>query len=629
MATQPNFPCYESVGQTHHRVESCRSRQGRHRCRHRIPNDITLTTSNSHNNTQNSSGYCDVPQNSSGKPEPTSVGIPRKCSQCPAVPDVLLRVGSAAVTPANNSGTSAPAATVNSTADVLTQDLTVAQESVLEQIAKAGAQKPVPHPSVAEREQTGRAARATTPRGKLAAWSPGPDRVDAVSLLLSQETSRVQELVPVRHARMATSAFAFYRGAALVMAADLAPGPRSGLDAQLCGDAHLSNFGLFAAPDRSVIFDVNDFDETNPGPFEWDVKRLATSFILAGRDNKLPDAIGQVAAESACTAYRNSMASYATSREIDIWYDRVDAAGVLESFQQRSPKALTAKAARKAQAILDKSVAKARSRDAWSVIEKITEVVDGQRQFLNQPPLLTRLALDDDTRALVNRIFREYRSTLQEDRQELLKRYEIIDMGHKVVGVGSVGLLAFVLLMRGRDDNDLMVLQVKQAQQSVLEAFTHKSGYTKHGHRVVAGQRLMQAASDSFLGWIDGPGGRSFYVRQLRDMKWSPDPSNLNAERLQRFALICGHTLARAHARSGDAIAISAYLGTSRAFDKAIAAFAVAYADQMESDYAEFTQAIADGHIDAGENANVTAVDMAKAVRTPPIATKATAHDPS
>ena len=248
-------------------------------------------------------------------------------------------------------------------------------------------------------------------------------------------------------------------------------------------------------------------------------------------------------------------------------------------------------------------MAKARLRDAWSAIAKITEVVDGHRQFRHQPPLLARIELSHEAAAIVNAVYREYRATLQDDRQELLKRYEIIDMGHKVVGVGSVGLLAFVLLLRGRDENDLIVLQVKQSQASVLEAYTRKSAYSKHGHRVVTGQRLMQAASDSFLGWIDGPGGRSYYVRQLRDMKWSPDPASLSAERLPRFAVLCGHTLARAHARSGDSIAISSYLGSGRSFDQAVRAFAEAYADQAEQDYAAFQAAIADGRLRAHEDA--------------------------
>ncbi len=462
----------------------------------------------------------------------------------------------------------------------------------------------VAHPTAAERASKGRAAREQTPRAALAEWDPPEHRADPVALLAGQDASRVQQLVPVRHARMAVSAFTFYRGSALVMASDLSVGSRSGLDAQLCGDAHLSNFGLFAAPDRSVIFDVNDFDETHPGPFEWDVKRLAASFALAARDNGLADKVALQGAETAAAAYRESIRNFALKPELAIWYDRVDAAGLDSSVRELSAGARTIRRAdeRVARVTVDQAIAKARTRDAWSAITKITEVVDGHRRFLDQPPLLSRLDVDAEAASMLNALFREYRATLQDDRQELLKRYEIVDFGHKVVGVGSVGLLAFVLLMRGRDDDDLLVLQVKQAQASVLEAYTKKSTYNKHGHRVVTGQRLMQAASDSFLGWIDGPGGRSFYVRQLRDMKWSPDPAILTAERLPRFAALCGHTLARAHARSGDAVAIGAYLGKGRTFDKAIAAFAMTYADQVASDYAAFVAAIAEGDVAAHES---------------------------
>ena len=474
-----------------------------------------------------------------------------------------------------------------------------------QRVAKAAAQKVVAHPSVEERRRKGRVARAETLHEELAVWQPPAGRADPVGLLVGQETSRVQELVPVRHARMATSAFAFYRGAALLMAADLGAMSPSGLQVQLCGDAHLSNFGLFAAPDRSVIFDVNDFDETNPGPFEWDVKRLATSFVLAALDNGLATKAGPAAAEAAAASYRSSMASFANKGELEVWYDRIDVSGAIAAIREfpGNKGKHGAKKEAKEEATIQGAAAKARLRDAWSAIEKITEVVDGRRRFRDQPPLLTRLDLSADIAAVVNAMFREYRATLQDDRQELLKRYEIVDIGHKVVGVGSVGLLAFVLLLRGRDEKDLMVLQTKQAQASVLEAFTHKSAYTKHGHRVVTGQRLMQAASDSFLGWIDGPAGRSFYVRQLRDMKWSPDPAWFTKERLQAYAQLCGHTLARAHARSGDAIAISAYLGTGKSFDKAIRAFAESYADQSNMDFAEFTGAIAAGRLSAHEDA--------------------------
>jgi uncharacterized protein (DUF2252 family) len=495
-----------------------------------------------------------------------------------------------------------PGSQGTATVSEVSDDLVAQMDAISQRMGRAAAQKVVPHPSVEERQRKGRVARAETPREHLAAWVPPGDRADPVALLVGQETSRVQELVPVRHARMATSAFAFYRGAALLMAADLAAMPRSGLDVQLCGDAHLSNFGLFAAPDRSVVFDVNDFDETNPGPFEWDVKRLATSFVLAARDNKLPKQAGQIAAEAATASYRESMATFAGQAELAIWYDRIDVSGLTEAIQRIPNGKGKAKQAAKAEATIQGAVAKARTRDAWSAIAKITEVVDGRRRFRDQPPLLTRLDFSADTGNMINTLFRTYRGTLQDDRQELLKRYEIVDMGHKVVGVGSVGLLAFVLLLRGRDENDLMVLQVKQAQASVLEAYTHKSAFTKHGHRVVTGQRLMQAASDSFLGWIDGPAGRSFYVRQLRDMKWSPEPAWFNEERLRRYAMLCGHTLARAHARSGDSIALSAYMGTGKAFDKAISEFAEFYANQSEEDYAAFTGAIADGRISAHED---------------------------
>ena len=498
--------------------------------------------------------------------------------------------------------------------------LAAQQEALRARAAKASAQKVVPHPTVPERQRTGRVARAATPREDLGVWQAPADRADPVALLTGQEGSRVAELVPVRHARMATSGFAFYRGAALVMAADLATRPRSGLQVQLCGDAHLSNFGLFAAPDRSVIFDVNDFDETNPGPFEWDVQRLATSFVLAARDNAMTDKAGAEAAQMVCSSYRQSMAKFAQQREVDIWYDRVDATGLVNATQAPSSgtKALKAKDQAKAQEAVAGATSKARLRDAWSAVAKITEVVDGHRQFRQDPPLLVRLAVSDEVRAVVNSLFREYRATLQDDRQELLKRYEIVDVGHKVVGVGSVGLLAFVLLLRGRDEDDLMVLQVKQAQASVLEAYTHASVFTKHGHRVVTGQRLMQAASDSFLGWIDGPMGRSFYVRQLRDMKWSPDPSSLTGKALPAYAALCGLTLARAHARSGDAVAMAAYLGNGAAFDKATTAFAVSYADQAAQDFAAFTAAIADGRLIAHEDsAGAESVTAARQMADP------------
>ena len=483
----------------------------------------------------------------------------------------------------------------------------VEQSGARELLIKAGAHDSTPHLTVSERARRGKLARASTPRQDLGRWQASSGRADPVELLKGQEVSRVRELVPVRHARMATSAFAFYRGSAIIMASDLSLMPRTGLSAQLCGDAHLANFGMFAAPDRSVIFDVNDFDETNPGPFEWDVKRLTTSVVLAARANGLSSTVARSCTKSTATEYRSAMADFATKRELDIWYDRIDIDSMSELLQGDAQSSAKAEQKRRdrVQAAVDKSLAAARSRTGWSAITKITEVVDGRRQFRDEPPLLTRLDVDPESRAVVDGLFREYRSTLQDDRKQLLERYEIIDIGHKVVGVGSVGLLALVLLMRGRDDDDLMVLQVKQAQASVLEAYTHKSVFSKHGHRVVAGQRLMQAASDSFLGWIDGPGGRSFYVRQLRDMKWSPDLMAATPESLLSYSRLCGHTLARAHARSGDSIAIAGYLGSGPAFDNAITEFSMAYADQVTEDFAAFTAAIASGSLSVHESATI------------------------
>ena len=437
-------------------------------------------------------------------------------------------------------------------------------------------------------------------------WQPPADRADPVALLEGQETSRVQELVPVRHARMAMSAFAFYRGAALLMAADLAAMPRSGLaraavrrraPVQLRSVRGSRPFGRLR---RQRLRRDQPRARSSGTSSAWR-RRSSSRHGTTGwprrparpRPRRWPPPTARRWPASPARASSRSGTTGSTSSGI--------VAAIRELPSNKGKRG--AKKEAKEEATVQGAAAKARLHDAWSAIEKITEVVDGRRRFRDQPPLLTRLDLNADTAAVVNALFREYRATLQDDRQELLKRYEIVDMGHKVVGVGSVGLLAFVLLLRGRDEQDLMVLQAKQAQASVLEAFTHKSAYTKHGHRVVTGQRLMQAASDSFLGWIDGPAGRSFYVRQLRDMKWSPDPAWLTEERLQRYAQLCGHTLARAHARSGDAIAISAYLGTGKSFDKAIRAFAESYADQSDKDFAEFTAAIADGRLSAHEDA--------------------------
>jgi uncharacterized protein (DUF2252 family) len=443
-----------------------------------------------------------------------------------------------------------------------------------------------------ERRDRGKAARNAMPRKAQGVYEPAADRPDPISLLEEQEKSRMPALLPLRHERMGASAFTFYRGTAIIMASDLGAQPSSGLQVQLCGDAHLSNFGLFAAPDRVPVFDVNDFDETNPGPFEWDVKRLAASFVLAARDNGFADDVIADAALASARQYRLSMAEYAAMKEIDIWYDRVDAS-VMESWGQRTGGKTGEKAVRR-------SVAKAQARTAWTAVRKLTTVVDGRREFVDEPPLIVRVPEDTMARTLITSSLAGYLESLAPDRRALFERYEVIDLGHKVVGVGSVGLLAWVLLLQGRDSEDVLTLQLKQAQHSVLEPYSVPSAYAQMGERVVEGQRLMQAASDSFLGWVTGKLGREYYVRQLRDMKWSPDPSGFTPASMSSFAELCGHVLARAHARTGDAIAISAYLGGSTVFDEAIRTFALRYADQVSSDYAAFTAAIASGRLASG-----------------------------
>ena len=480
--------------------------------------------------------------------------------------------------------------------------------------------------TVAQRQADGRQARSVRSRTSIADFSVSSDRPDPVSLLIGQEGARVQELLPLRHSRMAVSPFTFYRGSAVVMANDLASAPNSGLVTQLCGDAHLSNFGMFAAPDRNVVFDINDFDETNPGPFEWDVCRLAASFVLAGRDVHLDEATLADAATSVAFSYRTQMATYAAMPDIEVWYDRISV-DVLQQWAAEDG----SKAAGKR---IQQGAAKARARDAWSAISKMTEVVNGQRQFLNTPPLLIRIPLDADATKIIISLLDEYKATLPADRRQLLRRYHLIDFAHKVVGVGSVGLLAFVILLQGRDPDDLIVLQVKQAVHSVLEPFTAASTFDFSGERVVVGQQFMQAASDVFLGWVRGPRGKDFYVRQLRDMKYAIDPANFTQASLRAYAMVCGRTLARAHARSGDPVAIAAYLGTSDKFDRAIRDFSLSYSDQVAKDFTAFSQAIADGRVStlnagAGQNyrieaspsAGITVVDDSAGASAAPTST--------
>jgi len=465
--------------------------------------------------------------------------------------------------------------------------------------------------TVAERMASGRAARARTSRASLGEWQPSPDRPDPVRMLQEQEQHRVAALLPIRHARMASGPFAFYRGAAILMAADLGGRPSTGLVVQACGDAHLSNFGLFAAPDRSLVFDVNDFDETHPAPFEWDVARLATSFELAAQEAGLPDAARTRICRTVAAAYRGHMQRFAGMQDLDIWYERVDTAALLALARTQTDRQVSRQLAR--------SFDKARTRDRWSAVSKLTAPASGSRHFLDQPPLLARIGLDGDAWDRLHEMFDDYRSTLADDRCALLGRYHVVDVGHKIVGVGSVGLLAFVILLQGRDADDALVLQVKQAVPSVLEPYTSPSAFAQQGHRVVTGQRLMQAASDIFLGWVTGRANRDYYVRQLRDMKWSPDVARFDERTLRAYAQACAWALARAHARTGDAVAMAAYLGQSARFEDAMARFAAAYARQSNADYDAFMRAVGSGGIAvAGDQDQAAIVQEAFSPQTLP-----------
>ena len=456
--------------------------------------------------------------------------------------------------------------------------------------------------SPAERAAAGKAARAAVPRESHAAFGPQSGRPDPVALLEEQARSRIPELIPLRYGRMLASPFSYYRGAALPMAADLATTPVSGLTVQVCGDAHLSNFGLYASPERKLLFDVNDFDETLPGPWEWDVKRLAASLEVATRDNGFARKDRRQIVLAAVSRYRQTMRALAGMSNLEVWYIDVD----VEEFRREYDSKI---AARQRMAI-DKMTAKARARDSRQALGKLAQVQDGKLRIVADPPLvvplldllpeqLDRAGMEAGLRTLIGK----YRRTLQSDRRVLLEQYDFVDMARKVVGVGSVGTGCWVILMLGRDQKDPLLLQVKEAQQSVLSRFAGASQYANQGERVVAGQRLMQAASDIFLGWqrttgLDGQ-YRDFYVRQLRDWKFSFPIELMVPRGLRIYANLCGATLARAHARSGDRIAIAAYLGGSDVFDRAIADFATAYADQNQRDYDALAAAAASGRVTA------------------------------
>jgi uncharacterized protein (DUF2252 family) len=455
----------------------------------------------------------------------------------------------------------------------------------------------VAHFTRAERAARGKAARAEVPRSSHAAWEPAPGRRDPVDVLEEQAQTRVPELVPIRYGRMLVSPFAFYRGGAALMAADLAGTPRTGLHVQLCGDAHLSNFGAFAAPDRRLVFSVNDFDETLPGPFEWDVKRLVASFAVAGRDRGF-DAMPREAVELAAgRSYREAMREFAEMRALELWYARID---VEDLARQWSAQATTKQRKR-----FDRNVAKARAKDSMRAFDRLTHFVDGHPRIVSDPPLIVpieelvspeqRVVLDDALRKLI----RAYRGTLPSDRRRLLERFRYVHTARKVVGVGSVGTRAWIVLMLGHDDGDPLFLQCKEAERSVLEPFLGNSEFANHGQRVV--ERLMQSAGDIMLGWLRTPGidgvERDFYIRQLWDGKGSAIIETMNPATMAEYARVCGWTLARAHARSGDAVAIAGYLGSGDGFDRAMASFAETYADQNDADYAALRHAADAGRI--------------------------------
>jgi len=489
--------------------------------------------------------------------------------------------------------------------------------------------KKLAHPSIDERKAQGAQARDLTPLGSHEKWRPAAERPDPVGLLEEQNVTREADLVPVRHARMLVSPFTFYRGAAKIMAADLHDSPTAGLAVQLCGDAHLSNFGVFASPERTLVFDVNDFDETLPGPFEYDVKRMAASFTIAARNNGFSKADTNTSTIAAVTAYRDAMAEFAQMDTMDVWYAHLDEDTIMNAVRgavegtaaeakaaKKAPKKVRLEAKQKeklaktAAKRADKLRVQARTRDSLQALSKLGELVDGRYRIVSQPPIIVparELAATygmsaEDVVPVIRDRFRAYRATLQDDRRQLLERFEYVDAARKVVGVGSVGTRAFIVLLQGRDPQDPLFLQIKEATESVLETYLPKSRYRQHGERVVQGQRRMQAASDIFLGWTKGVDeNRHYYWRQLRDMKGSAVVEAMTPVGLGFYARTCGWTLARAHARSGDPIAITEYLGKSDEFDQAITDFSKRYADQNEQDYEMFADAVRSGRLEAHE----------------------------
>jgi uncharacterized protein (DUF2252 family) len=460
----------------------------------------------------------------------------------------------------------------------------------------------ITHLSVSERVARGKAARAEVPRSSHAAFAPPARRVDPVKLLERQAKTRVPELVPIRYGRMLVSPFTFYRGAALIMASDLAATPRSGLTVQCCGDAHLSNFGVFASPERRLVFDLNDFDETHPGPWEWDVKRLAVSMLIAAKFNGFSAKDQDRVVLETVAEYRSAMARFAAMKNLEVWYAHLDIDTVIKDFgAQLKPRALKR---------TEKALAKARTKDSMSAFSKLTRVVDGVTEIVSDPPLivpLDELADGSDREEMFEFLhgqMRAYGESLRLDQRRLLEQFRLANFARKVVGVGSVGTRAWIALLLGSDGEDPLFLQLKEAEASVLEEFLGPSEFDNHGERVVVGQRLMQASSDIFLGWvhvdecIDGQ-ARDFYGRQLKDWKGSAEVEQMVPDGMAQYGKLCGWTLARAHARTGDRIAIASYLGKGDAFDRAILEFSEAYAEQNDRDYKALAKAVESGRITA------------------------------
>ena len=456
------------------------------------------------------------------------------------------------------------------------------------------------HATREERRVAGKAVRTALPLAGLSETGATMAGRDAVGIIGAGDADRLAWLVPIRYGRMLRSAFTFYRGSAALMAHDLAFAPSSGLNVQLCGDAHLLNFGIFGSPERALVFDLNDFDETLPGPFEWDVKRLVASVVVAARDRGFKAKRQREIAFATAERYRTAMREFADLTALETWHRQLEVDVALQTVADDEWRAYAAAVAERA-----------RGKDHLQAASRFTKVVDGKRRIVAEPPLIVPLAdvatlLGDDPTEIVLQAFREYRGSVRDDVKVLLDRYTYVDAAIKVVGVGSVGTRCVIVLLQGADENDLLFLQVKEAQSSVLEPYLSPSNYAHHGQRVVAGQRLMQSASDAFLGWASGPQERQYYWRQLRDWKGSADVEKMSERLLLRYGQVCAWTLAKAHARSGDSVAIAAYLGSSNRFETAITSFGVAYADLNEKDYESLEAAVADGRIVAQDDAKAS-----------------------